>query len=272
MSHELERESAFEYIHATSEQFALIKDVAKLTSEAGDRMFADPMSAWARKLQVFVLGFSSITLLLASGLVSTVEVTSSGFKATGLRPECAALYAALITLGGILFYSISCYQDWTLHSIRSDESIKRTAEGSFIYSVEALEALQRAQAMHEADVEEDAERIRSESEISAKIKLLEEERSRGFFPSWKAVQLADLTARLVTSLSSKVRTTEAERQALRRRAALLEAASSSLFEFLTRYNSHLRLRVLVEVAAPIVYGCLSAWVGIRGASAPIGCW
>jgi hypothetical protein len=260
MEREAELESVFEYFQAQAEQFALMRDVAALTSDAGDRMFADPMSAWSRKLQVFVLGFSSVTLLLASGLVSTVEVTNGAVKATGLTPEFAALSAALVTLGGLVFYSISCYQDWALHSIRSDASVKRTAERSLAYSLEALDATQKADAKHAAAVKADLAQTRKDGEDLAKLSLLEAERSQGAFPSWKAVQLAEINARLQESLPSQSLAAEAETRVLRRRAQALDAASSSLSELLTRYRSHLRLRVLAEVLAPILYGCFSVWI------------
>lgn len=259
MEHEAKLEKVLEYFHAEAEQFALMRAVAAQTSEAGDRMFADPMSAWSRKLQVFALGFSSVTLLLASGLISTVEMTNGMFKATGLPPEIAAQSAALVTLGGLAFYAISCYQDWTLHSIRSDGSLKEIAESSLTYNLEAFQTTLKAQAKHEADVKADVEQVSKEGEDIAEISRLEAERSRGFFPSWKAVKLAAIYARLQVSLTPKSPATEAELRALRRRAEALAVAASALSELLKRYGFHLRLRVLVEVLAPIVYGCFSAW-------------
>lgn len=255
-------ESVLDYFNTTAEQFSMMRVVAALTSETGDRMFADPMSAWSRKLQVFALGFSSITLLLASGLVSTVEATEIGFKAS-LPPELAAMSTALVTLGGLVFYVVSCHQDWTLHSIRSDAAIKEIAELSLTYSLEAFETTRKVQAKREANAKADEEQARKDSEDSAEITRLEAERARGFFPSWKTVKLATIYARLQKSLITESAAAEVELRALSRRAEALAAASSTLSELLEQYRSHLRLRTLVEVLAPILYGCFSAWIAFH---------
>jgi hypothetical protein len=243
-----------------AEALKLMNDVAGLRSAAGERVFTDSLSAWSRKLQVFVLAYASLTALLASGLVKTIEITQDGYK-MGLPPREAARFAALATLGGVLFYCLSCYQDWTLHSITTEDSIKKLTTGAFVYAIEATDAAAQAATLHAEAVGADLDDASRDTRDLQELKRLEDEQRSGPRLQWREKKMEAIRARVGSP--SRSASVEAEVAILRRRSELLHDAANSLVALLERYKSHLRIRLWIEVVAPSILGLVAVWFAFR---------
>lgn len=80
-------------------------------SQSGEKLFAEFISDWSRRLQV-ALGVSIVgTLLLAYGIVVPAETSGLASKFTWSKPSTAPLVAGVVTLFVAVLYIVSCTQD-----------------------------------------------------------------------------------------------------------------------------------------------------------------
>lgn len=221
----------------------------------------DPLSAWSRKLQVFVLGYASVTVLLSSGLVATIDVNSPGGEASGLPAAVAARLAALVTLGGLLFYWVSCYQDWTLHKLPSEYSIKKILSSASVYAMEAFDTSTAASEAHLQEVKRSQDNARLDSEDNRRLASLLQKSANCTITMWEEKEIEERAKRMLAS--EDLTTSQAkETDVLRRRSKALREAAQSLAALLEQYQTHQGLRVRFEIIAPSLFAFLAAWLAL----------
>jgi hypothetical protein len=105
----------------------------------------------------------------------------------------------------------------------------------------------------------EVEASQRERSALAEYRKLQEESLAGTMPSYKDERFEELKRTLGGAADSDSGKVEAELDAVRREAALLEAMSSDLEALFSRYRSHKRVRLWLEVVAPsVLAGAASA--------------
>jgi hypothetical protein len=232
---------------------------AELISEAGEQMFADPLSAWSRKLQVLLLLFSAITLLLAWRIIEVSELNAASAKVKVLQPKYFPCVAASVTLYVLLVYVVSCYHDYALNDAKLGRFIAKAAFRLGGVKLSLIETTMTATRLWKQAIAAEAETLQRERSALAEYRKLQEESLSGTMPSYKDERFEELKRTLGGAADSD--SGNAELDAVRREAALLEAVSSDLEALFSRYRSHKRIRLWLEVAAPSVLAAAASVAG-----------